>query len=267
MAGRVDQVAALAVDERQQEVPAGVDEQAVLAGLLLDRLRGGLHLGPGLRGRGDAGVGEDLLVVEQGQRVGDLGHAVGLAVELVRRHGRGEEVGLVGQQLGAVEAVEVAERGELRHPGDLGAEDVRRAGLGLGGGLELVLGLAEGHRLVIDLDLGIGLVELRDQLFEGRALVLRVRGVPPREFGGEIRRVRGGRRWRLLATAGGERESERGRREDGEPLSCATASSTSERAPASEAETSKDHCGLLGWRGCAADVSKKFHNAKALAAH
>ena len=78
----------------------------------------------GRRGLGvEAGLLEEGLVVHQAEGVGDLRDAVRLVLVDVAGERGLEEVVL--QRGGAVEGVEVAERGELGGPGDLGAQDVR----------------------------------------------------------------------------------------------------------------------------------------------
>ena len=90
----------------------------------LDLLGVRLELGPGLRGRGDAGLLEEGLVVEHRPGRAEVGHAVHLAVVGARLHEGVEQVGLdrVGEHV--VRAVEQVVLGVARVGVEV--EDVRR---------------------------------------------------------------------------------------------------------------------------------------------
>ncbi len=184
----VDQVAALAVEEGQEPVRVvAAQVEAGLAGLVLDLLRDGLQLVDG-RGHLDAGVLEDLLVVEEAHRVDDLRHRVRLAVVLGTGRGLRQEVLVVLERGGAVQRCQVAEVRELGGPGDLGADHVGGAGAGLGGVLELVLRLTERHVDVLDVDARVLLLEALRQLLEDLVLTADGRGVPPGDGAGQLAR-------------------------------------------------------------------------------
>ncbi len=181
----VDHVAALAVEVGQE--PVGVVAAQVEgggAGLGLDLLRGGGQLGERL-GHRDARVLEDLLVVEEPEGVDDLRRGVGLALELrAAERLREVVVGLV-EGGGAVQRGEVAEVGEVGDPGDLGAHHVRGAGVAARRVLELGVGVAERHAHILDVDLGVLLLEPLGELAVRRLLGV-VGGVPERNGSGQF---------------------------------------------------------------------------------
>jgi len=117
--------------------PVEVARPLVLAGqrdrrdaLALDRLNGRQELGPGRGRRGDAGLGEQVLVVPEPDHADVERDAVDLAVDRVRLHGRGQQV---ADPTGAVrgEVLDQAGLDLLReHAAAPRLEDVRRvAGL------------------------------------------------------------------------------------------------------------------------------------------
>lgn len=181
----VDHVAARAVEIGQE--PVGVVTAQIEgggAGLGLDLLGGGGQFGEGL-GDLDAGVLEELLVVEEAEGVDDLGCGVGLALELGGADGLWEVVVGLVEGGGAVERGEVAEVGEVGCPGDLGAHHVGGAGVAAGRVLELGVGVAERDVHIFDVDLGVLLLETLGK-FAVRRLLGVVGGVPEGNGSGQF---------------------------------------------------------------------------------
>src|SRR5690606_8360381 len=107
----VDRVGALAVQEGLGVVGGGGAPVAVDAGLVLDGGGGLLQVLPGLGGL-DAGLLEELLVVDEGEGVGGERDTVGLALVLGLLDQVGLELVLLGEGLGAVQRQEEALLGE-----------------------------------------------------------------------------------------------------------------------------------------------------------